>query len=523
MVKLIVRGKKVTFETLIVKESNCIKKKLKLRSPGYEYSPAYKNGRWDGWFRFYDKKNQFSIGFLDDVTAALDDGGFSYEIIGDDSKEYDTSWVQFGDSFLEEKRNYQRFCILEILKRKCGVIKMPTRSGKTYTIAEALRLLKFRFESKGYEFKAIFIVDTTDLFNQAIEDISIVTGIPEDEIGKIKGDTIDCKPITVAMIQTITSIFSNRKKSDERKEQAKQFTFWLKKIDFFGVDEAQEYKTSEVRRNFIKKFSRPATYTLAFSATPWDSDDPMGRAFLLDMFGRLIYEVKEKTLRTNNVLAEDKVILFWIKETEVTAANEFLIELGGTKFIQNYRRYIVFNEIRNGLLEMVVELLRELEIKTLILVSKNFHGNLLAERLGETFIYGETKPEDRQIAKAAFLEGKGKVLIASNIYKKGITLPEAEVMVNMSGDRKESLIIQRRGRVLGSTEEKQKALTIDFIDDFPNYFAGHALDRIEVYEKVMERKNIHIIDLDKDDFFQKFEKIIKKWFHVEEQENKTDY
>ncbi len=90
------------------------------------------------------------------------------------------------------------------------------------------------------------------------------------------------------------------------------------------------------------------------------------------------------------------------------------------------------------------------------------------------------------------------------------------MIINVSGDRKESLIIQRRGRVLGSTEEKQKALTIDFIDDFPNYFAGHALDRIEVYEKVMERKNIHVINLDNIDFFQKFENIVKKWFHAQE-------
>lgn len=522
MVKLIVKDKKVEFQTLSQKERNLVKKCLKFRSPGYEYSPAYQSGTWDGWFRFYDKNNVFSIGFLDDVLQKLNDAGVDCNLVGE--VENDVSWVEFGEKFKGEERDYQRFCVMEILKKNYGIIKMPTRGGKTYTIAEAIRLASQNIKSKkNQEFRAIFIVDTIDLMEQAIDDFSIILGVSTEEIGRVQGDVFILKEVNVAMIQTVTSLFSKRIKKPERKKQAQTLSTFLKNVDFFAVDEIQEYSTP-IRKKLIEKFSKNSLYRIGMSATPWDDDDLMGRAYLLEMFGRLIYDVKEVVLKEKGVLVEDKVALFWINRVETLKGDKFLINLSATEFIKKYRFYIALNEVRNRLLREIVTLLKSYEIKVLILVSKNTHGDRIAEFLGgETFINGETLPEDRKRIKNEFLLKKGGVLIASNIFKKGITLPQVQVMVNASGDRKQSLIIQRRGRVMGSAEGKSRALTVDFIDDFPKHFGGHTLERIEVYEKLIGTKNIHIFDLKKteEEWKIKFERLILNWLIYNEEEHST--
>jgi len=101
-------------------------------------------------------------------------------------------------------------------------------------------------------------------------------------------------------------------------------------------------------------------------------------------------------------------------------------------------------------------------------------------------------------------------LLATNIFNKGLTLPEVEVLTNVGGGKEQSLIIQKKGRTLGTTETKKKALTIDFIDVSP-YFSEHSLSRIQVYEKEVGIENIAIFDSSDEDFYQDLREFIVNW------------
>ena len=103
------------------------------------------------------------------------------------------------------------------------------------------------------------------------------------------------------------------------------------------------------------------------------------------------------------------------------------------------------------------------------------------------------------------------MLLASNIFKKGITLPEAQIIFLADGGQESSTIMQKRGRVLGTTKNKNRALLIDVIDIGTKYLSEHALNRLELYDSEFGRNKIEIYD--KTELLE-LEESLKEWFNV---------
>ncbi len=152
-----------------------------------------------------------------------------------------------------------------------------------------------------------------------------------------------------------------------------------------------------------------------------------------------------------------------------------------------------------------------MQLKTLGLFFNKKHGYNISKITGDPFLTGVNDLDEREYIKKVFLDNAGGVLLASNIFNKGITLPDVEVMLNMSGGLEKSSIIQKKGRVLGTTEDKKKALIVDFIDE-SKYFDEHSISRIEVYEQSVGMKNIIVLDSEDDDFYPQCREFIKDWF-----------
>ena len=116
-----------------------------------------------------------------------------------------------------------------------------------------------------------------------------------------------------------------------------------------------------------------------------------------------------------------------------------------------------------------------------------------------------------------FLRG---VLLASDIFKKGVTLPSCEVLINVDGGLEDANVIQKKGRVLGTTKNKDRSVIIDFIDVYDAYFSEHSEARLSTYVNAIGEKRVGILDTSADDCFSTLECWIKKWFRINEQEAK---
>ena len=494
-------------------QETTIRNALSVRTEGYQFTQAFKDWGWDGKHKFYNKQNIFLFGLLNIVTKKLTEKNIPFKIIDE------IKLVKVLTDNLDLRLYvHQKEGINQFFLKNFGIILIPTRGGKTFTAAEGIRLVLEQHQNQ----KVIFVVDGIDLLNQTIKEISNFLNIPKKNIGTIQGEVFEPKQITLATVQTIQSIIAAKirktkkplsqekilLKTKENRLRKKALLDYFKTVKFGIFDEIHDCMASDSRISILKYFD--FDFLLGLSATPYKSGETeedmnsVANLNLMANFGGIVYTVEEEVLRGRGVLAKDKVLLLLIphkfEDYEVRHLEENEPEQSAKRY-QYYENRVIFdNKDRDSIILQIISIVRKLKVKTLMLFESVRHGKNIEKLSGEKFLSGENNKDERYHYTKHFLLGKGKILLASDIYKKGITLPEVSILCNVDGGREDSLIIQRRGRALGATENKQNAIIIDLIDEYGEFFSDHSLNRIKVYEQKVGIDNIDVIDTSDADF-----------------------
>ena len=445
--------------------------------------------------KFDKRKMTFKIGMLPTLEKYIRVHKLSYEI-----SDYDFSLPEGVeiDNRMSGKYIHQRKAVEAFYRRRFGIIVVPTRGGKTFIASEILRIF---LDTDDGNF--LFVTDNTTLFNQAVNDIKEYFqpygGI---EVGEIKAGKIDTgKRVTVGMIQTIQSTLSARCKDRKKKKELDKY---IKTLKFLCIDEIHD-NCSDAKLKTYKK-AKQLEYQLCLSATPYRAGTLVQNLKLKEWSGDVVYTITEKRLREGKVLSDYRVFMLLIDHNDI----EYDVD---DDDYNDCRKELIFeNRLRNKLLLMVIDILRGLNLKTLVLFQSVAHGKRVESLSGIPFISGETEGDERERAKEEFLEGDGGFLLASNIFKKGITLPQVEVMINVDGGLEDANTIQKKGRVLGATKTKSRSLIIDFFDLYDAYFSEHSETRLNTYIGAIGEKRVGILDTSIDDWKETLERWIKKWF-----------
>ena len=451
--------------------------------------------------KFDKRRLTFKIGMLSNVEKYVKEHNVSYQI---NDYTFDLPEGIKIDKRMSGKYIHQKKAVEAFYRRRFGIIVVPTRGGKTFIASEILRIF---LETDSGNF--LFCVDNTTLFNQAVNDIreyfKPYGGI---EIGEIRAGAVDVsKRVTVAMIQTIQSTFSNRCNDLQKKKELEKY---FKELKFLCVDEIHD-NSSDSKLKIYKK-AKNLEYQLCLSATPYRAETLVQNLKLQEWSGDVIYTISQQELREKHVLSDYRVFMLLIDHTQQELDKDI-------NDYTDYRRELILkNETRDKILIEVINFLREMKLKTLVLFQSVEHGRAMSSALNITFISGETKGEEREEEKVEFLKKDGGILLASNIFKKGITLPEASVMINVDGGLEKANVIQRAGRVLGVTSTKQKSLIIDFIDLFDAYFSKHSEARLDTYVKEIGEDKIGILDTSVNSWIETFKDWTKKWFEIDEKQ-----
>jgi superfamily II DNA or RNA helicase len=276
------------------------------------------------------------------------------------------------------------------------------------------------------------------------------------------------------------------------------FIKFMESVGFLMIDEVHEFGSFTRIKN-IKMFN--PEFFLSLSATPYKSDSIFSRMNIQGVTGGIIYEVLEEGLIEGKVLVKNKTFLL-IHENK---------DKSPKKYSELVDSFIIDNKERNKIIVDVLNVCIKLKLKVLVLFSSKRHGYLISEKTGHPFICGDDVQAVRDENKKKFLKKKAGVLLASNIYKKGITLPECEIMFNVNEGKEQSIIIQRRGRITGKSESKKYAVCIDIFDNC-NHFKEHSLNRLQAYE-AMSSDGIEIFSTDSDDFLTDIEFCLSECFH----------
>ena len=445
----------------------------------------------------YDRNRlTFKIGMFPTLIQYLQEHGVGYEV---EDYEYDLPAEVRIDSRLSGNYIHQERAVRAFYKRRFGIIQVPTRGGKTFIMSEILRIF-LETEKTG---NFIFCVDGVTLFQQAVDDIKkFFEPYGGVTIGEIKAGHVETdKSVTVAMLQTIQSTLSDRCADVAKKRDLKKY---IRGVKFLAVDEIHD-NASDSKLKLYKSF-KSLDYMLFLSATPYKSETPAQNLKLKEFSGDIVYRITEGELRERGVLSDYKVFLFAVDHNRI----DYDIEDDDYRTL---RDALIFNSsIRNNALVNIINVLSKLKLKTLVLFQSIEHGEAISSRVSYPFISGKTKQDEREVEKRRFLDCEGGVLLASDIFKKGVTLPECEVIVIVDEGLEASSVIQKKGRTLGVTERKKKSLVIDFIDIYDVYFSQHSESRLNVYVDEIGEDNINTLDVLDEDYLFNFREWVTKWF-----------
>jgi len=419
-------------------------KKYSCKAPGYEFTPAYKRGHWDGNSNFFNPSNgKFGTGLLYSILEDLDYLEEDYTL--HDSRKT----MKLEDVSLPNytPRDYQKALIDKALELKSCIIKAPTGAGKTIVIAAILKALEGR--------TGLLFFNKKQLLKQTSEFLT-KCGI---EHGVAFGDGVDIKPLTLVTIQSIDKVIDTH----------------LKTSEFIMFDEIHEFAKGKVARKVLSSFPE-ASYRIGLTATP--PKDRFSKLTLTSFLGQEIEEVTAKELVESGYLTVPSIQLIELPDVDP-------LETEKMTYAEIYDSHIINNTSRNELIVKIVDNVKDDNAKILILTKNLSHAKYFKDNIPGSFqLEGKDSLEQRDKVLSEFLNKKGpSVIIGTIIFQTGIDIPELTHLINARGLKSEISTIQALGRTLRKHDNKNQVFIYDFIDKAP-YLGKHSKLRVDAYNQL---------------------------------------
>lgn len=362
-----------------------------------------------------------------------------------------------------ELRDYQEEAVKECLKKKSGVVVLPTSAGKTLVIATLCKSIQEQAQNK----KALILVPDIQLVQQTYGDF-LEYGISEDDITKWSGGNPPdfSKNIIIANSQILLS--------------KKQDLDILSSVGLLIIDEVHKCKQGNSIVKVLKKIT--AKYRFGFTGTlPVDQIDKWG---LCGELGDIVYTKKSIELREQKYITQVNVgVINLIHSTQPNFTQASI-----TNPTAEYEEEIQFlqeNGFRN---DVIYKLVSKMEKNSLIMVDRINHGEVLLEKIKDVpnkqvfFVQGSVEIEEREKIRNIMEHNNNVICIAiSKIFSTGINIRNLHYVVFASIGKAKNKIIQSIGRSLRLHESKKSAYILDIADNL-KYSAAHMNERISLYQ-----------------------------------------
>ncbi len=326
-----------------------------------------------------------------------------------------------------------------------GVIVLPCGAGKTIVGITAMSLIKS---------KTLILSPNVTAARQWIREIVDKTDIDPSVIKEYSGDVKEIGDVTIATYQILTQ----RKRKSKKEEEEKAY-----KKKLVGLSESEVVKIEYPHFNLFEKNNwgliiydevhllpapvfrvsaeMQATRRLGLTATLIREDGKETEVFSL--IGPKKYDVPWKNLEAQGWIAKANCEEIRIK-LDPTQRMEYAVAEMKDKI-----RIASCNKRKTEVINSILKKFSGEEDRVLIIGQYLDQLNELADMLELPVITGKMKNTDRDVLYKAFRTGEQKRLIVSKVGNFAIDLPDANVLIQVSGtfgSRQEEA--QRLGRVL---------------------------------------------------------------------------
>jgi len=473
-----------------------IANKLQVYQPGYQFTPAYRSGVWDGKKHFYTFTPNGMIipkGLAESVTKHFN---IPYECSFTPQKITKDELLKFIETLNLpfQPRDYQIKAILTAINNPRKIIVSATGSGKSFIIYVVIRYFLHK------NMRGVLVVPNISLVEQMYSDFKDYNWKNIDEYvhiiyqGKEKHFK---KPLTITTWQIVY-----------------QNLHLFKEPDFILIDECHLAKAESLEK--ILNASQNAKYKIGFTGTL--PENPVDRFTLTSTLGKSETIITPKELIDLGYATPVEVVMFFINYNDEDKKY--------VRNIKNYQKEIKFIEEHFKRNVFITKLALKVtnNKNTLILYNKIKHGNflmqlLLSEKLGVEYdkiilskeyfkidgkkykyedyniyyIRGEVEGVERERIRNILENKSNAILIATyQTLSTGVNIKNLHNIFLTTPTKSFIRLNQTIGRGMRKHDTKDKVLMFDFVDDFStvtkngkvrykNYCLKHADERIRMY------------------------------------------
>jgi superfamily II DNA or RNA helicase len=350
-------------------------------------------------------------------------------------------------------RPYQREALEEWLKRRRGVVVLPTGAGKTVIGLAAIVATRC---------PSLIVVYTKEQMFQWFEKIRSMTTIPQSMIGLFYGESKLLRPITIVTYQSAV----------------RHIDAIARKFKLLIVDEAHHLPAQKFRTIATRVL---APYRLALSATPYRDDGLHEELFKL--MGGIVYAKSAHELAREGYIASFIVVPVRVsmsveeRKTYRKLMDELSryptlrdLELGlevdpGTlgkayRLINALRKFLATMESKLNAVERIVKLELSRGSKIIVFTEYVDYAEKIASRLHALLLTGRMSESLRIVTLSRFRSAPSAVLVTTTVGDEGLDVVDANVGIIMSTLISRRQFVQRLGRLLRPKEGKLARLYV---------------------------------------------------------------
>lgn len=361
------------------------------------------------------KRGEFPTGLLSRVTSYLKNYKLVEELF---SHRFSDTEFEFNKTkiFYVEQKEAISVCI----RKGRGLIRMPTGTGKSMTIAGLIHALQVR---------TLIVVPNLGLKTQLQSTIDELLDYPDRRL---------------VCVENIDSSALNN----------------LTDFDCLIIDEAH-HSAASTYRQLNRKVWKNIHYRFCFTATPFRSG-PEEQILMESITGGTIYTLP---------------YMIAVSKKYIVPVEAYYLDLpktipDGYTWNQIYKELVVDNAVRNDALISIIKSLNDAGKSCLTLIKEVKHGEYLSKKSGSPLANGENKEADQLIED--FSNKKSISLIATTgICGEGRDTKACEYVIIGGLGKSKNAFMQQIGRAVRTYEGKQSAKIILIRDPSHKWTLAH--------------------------------------------------
>jgi superfamily II DNA or RNA helicase len=411
-------------------------------SPGAKFAPMFntfvldaegdvvtdENGKpqrvWDGRIKML-KRDICSSGLFRALKKELKEKhGIRFKV------SYERETVKLKKKGLTSDRDFQNACVRKMLRatpRGGGLVINATGTGKTYVIALYCSYVVG---------KVLFVVNTLDLLYQAQKEIA--AGLGED-VGFVGESTFSPKRVTVATVQTLSAHIEDPR-----------FQHWLSDLQVMVIDEVHEMVNKQ-NEEIVKLIQPLAVFGL--TATLQLKKKPI-RMHAYALCGPVIFTYPISQSVQEGYTSPGIVL-------QLALDRPIFKDL---RYNEDYDRLVIDDPHKNKLIYRLVKRGYVKGKYMVVLVARKRHLKQLSKMLKDiphATAWGEIAVVNRKAAVANLEIGKIRLIIANQVFKKGINIKRLDFGIDAAENQSPNDTIQKYGRLTRLHPSKHGFIYID--------------------------------------------------------------